>query len=379
MSNVKEFFSKTFKIIRHKISAFLNTESGESAASSVMSILSGILVGFIFMLIFSPGDSVMGLITILFGGMRNVGQFLWYATPLLVTGLSVGFAFKTGLFNIGATGQFTVGGIAATYIGIHWTFLPGATHWIVAIIGAIIAGSLWGYLPGLLKAKFNVHEVVSTIMMNYMALYLTIFFVSDLNLIGKLNSHEAASVATSAVIPKMLLDKIFPNSSITGGFWIALIAVAIIYVVLNKTTFGYELKAVGYNKESAKYAGINEKRSIIFSMMIAGALSGLAGAIVFLTQSGDHLLAFATLRTEGFDGIAVALIGFSNPIGVLFAALFIGYIKFSGFFLQTYNYTTNMIQMIIGIIVYFSAISVLFKPIFNKLMLKHKERSGGEK
>ena len=193
-------------------------------------------------------------------------------------------------------------------------------HWIVAVLAAILAGAIWGIIPGLLKAFLNVHEVVATIMLNYIAMYLVVLGVKE-TVFNSLRS-ESLSVHPNAAIPTFGLDKIFPDSSITGGLILAFIAVIIIYIILKKTTFGYQLKAVGFNRYAAQYAGINEKMNIVYSMAIAGALSGLAGAVVFLTQSGIHITTTYILLPQGFDGIAVALLGLSTPIGVLFAGIF---------------------------------------------------------
>jgi len=370
--SVADWIKKAF----HKIIKF---RFGENMKSSVYAILAGILFGFILMLVFVPYDAFTGLWIIFTGAFQNgnesFGNVFMYAAPIIVTGLSVGFAFKTGLFNIGATGQFTVGSFVAIYIGVEWGFLPGHLHWIVAVLGAILAGAIWGFIPGLLKALFNVHEVVATIMLNYIAMYLVNWGVYKTVFDGL---SKSKSVLETAIIPKMGLQWLFPDSSVTGGFFLALLAVIIIYIVLEKTTFGYELKAVGHNKDAAKYAGINEKKAIVSSMTIAGALAGLAGAIVYLTGSGTHLVVQNLLLSEGFDGIAVALLGLSHPVGVLFAGLFLGYIKNSGFYLQTLAFNKEVIDIIIATIIYFSALSMLFKNGIKLPFFKKGKKAGGE-
>lgn len=349
--------------IMDRIKKFPHTESGESFLSVLLAILAGVGFGFLLMVIFGFNDSLEGLWIIITGGFRNgassFGEVLAKATPLIIAGLSVGFAFKTGLFNIGAAGQLSLGAFAAVFVGVRWTFLPGHLHWIVAVLAAMFIGAIWGLIPGLLKALFNVHEVVASIMLNYIGMYLTILGVKTY-VFNSLRS-ESLSVASNAVIPNFGLDKLFPNSTLTGGLILALIAVIVVYIILEKTTFGFQLKAVGFNKHAAKYAGINEKRSIILSMTIAGALAGLAGAVIYLKSTGIHIVTTYALMPEGFDGIAVALLGLSHPIGIIFAGLFFGYIRIGGFYLQSLNYELELIDIIMASIVYFSALAVVFK------------------
>ncbi len=375
-----KFFKKIYLKGMNRLGKFSKTDSGESILSVILAILAGILVGFLLMLIFVPRDAFGGLGIILTGafqkGNESFGNFLYYASPLIVTGLSVGFAFKTGLFNIGATGQFTVGGFAAILVGVRWVSLPPTFHWVVAVLIAILVGAFWGLIPGLLKAFFNVHEVVSTIMLNYTAMYLVVLGVKKL--VFNQDYSESLSVTSAAVIPKMGLDWLFPDSSVSGGFFLAIIAVIIIYIVLEKTTFGFQLKAVGYNKDAAKYAGINEKLNIIYSMLIAGGLSGLAGAIVFLSKSGAHISTTYSLMTQGFDGIAVALLGLSHPIGVFASGLFFGYIKNSGFYLQSLSFSKEVIGIIVATIIYFSALAMLFRNLVKKIFAKYGNSKGDD-
>ncbi len=363
-----------------KITNFPRTGTGESFFASFTAILGGVLFGFLLMLIFNPSEAFQGLTIILTGGFENgassLGSVLVYSTPIIITGLSVGFAFKTGLFNIGATGQLTMGAFAAIFVGVRWDFLPGNLHWMVAVLAAILAGALWGVIPGLLKAFFNVHEVVATIMLNYTAMYLVVLGVRKT--VFNSSRSESTSVNPNAVIPTMGLDKIFPDSAITGGLFLAIIAVIIIYIVLNKTTFGYQLKAVGFNRDSARYAGINEKMNIVYSMAIAGALAGLAGAILFLTKSGLHIPTTYVLMAEGFDGIAVALLGLSHPLGILFAGIFFGYIKVGGFFLQALSFEKEIISIIIASIIYFSALAAIFKRLIRKIFPSRENLDGGD-
>lgn len=359
--------------------------------SSLFAIVVGLLVGFVVLLICNPQQAVPGFLMILTGafthGLKGVGQIFYYATPIILTGLSVGFAFNTGLFNIGAPGQFMVGGLGAVAIGILGEGL-GPIHWVIALLGGLLMGMIWGAVPGLLKAYFNVNEVIASIMMNYIGMYLTNWTVKASPALFNTLRNESKNVASTANLPKMGLDKLFPGSSLNGGFLIAVLAVVLIWVLLYKTKFGYELKACGFNRFASKYAGINERKNIMMAMVIAGALSGLAGAIVMLAGTGSHITVKDVIAAEGFTGISVALLGLSHPFGVLAAGIFIAYLTAGGFYLQLFEFSTEIIDIIVAVIIYFSAFALFVKIIIAKFSAKKKEqgaksapenKSGGDK
>ena len=366
----------------------LESKGISSVAASLIAIVVGLLFGVAILAITDASNAIPGLGIILAGGftggMKGLGQVLYFATPIIMTGLSVGFANKTGLFNIGAAGQFIVGAFAAVYVGVHWTFLPAGLHWPVAILVAALAGGLWGLVPGLFKALLNVNEVISSIMMNYIGMYGVNYLVKQ-TVYNQLK-NESANVATTAVIPKMGLDNIFYNlrgesyhdvSSVNGGILIAIALAIVLYILLNKTTFGYELKACGYNRFASQYAGINEKRSIVLSMVIAGMLAGVGGALLYLAPaSGKHIMVVDKLAAEGFNDIPVALLGMNNPIGIIFAGIFISYITIGGNYLQTLQYMPEVIDIIIAAIIYFSAFSLLVRQFF--AMRAQRRRASAE-
>ena len=333
----------------------------------------GLIFGFLVLLVSNPGQAIGGFFSILTGGLSNgpkgIGQVFYFATPIMLTGLSVGFAFKTGLFNIGASGQFILGAFAAIYASVALKPL-GSVHWLVALLVASLAGALWALVPGLLKAYYNVHEVISSIMMNYIGMYFVNYLVAGSNILFDQKRNQSVPVPEHAQIPKLGLDKLFPGSSIHGGIFIAIIAVIMIYVILNKTTFGFELKAVGFNRDASRYAGINEKKSIIYSMLIAGALAGLAGGLLYLAGTGKHIEIVDVIAAEGFTGISVALLGLSNPIGIFFSAIFIAYITQGGFYLQLYNFSPQVIEIIIAVIIYFSAFALIIQTFFSRISKK---------
>lgn len=336
-------------------------------SSSVIAIIFGLIVGFIILLISNPKDAVAGFFKIMSGGfskgMLGIGQVLYYATPVIMTGLSVGFAFKTGLFNIGASGQFIVGAYCAVFVSVNFTSLPEPFHWMLAVIAAAMGGALWGLLPGILKAYYNVNEVISTIMMNYIGMYMVNFMVVE----TIFNSYKNQSLDPISVIPKWGFDKIFASSSVNAGIVLAVIFAIIMYLLLNKTTLGYELKACGHNMDASRYAGINSKRGIVQAMLIAGALSGIGGAFLYLAKTGKSIEVIDMLAPEGFAGIPVALLGLSNPIGIVFSALFISHISIGGFYAQEFSYKPEIIEIITSVIIYFSAFALIVKTYFNKI------------
>ena len=350
-----------------------------NALSSVSAILVGLFAGLIILLLSNASQAFHGFWSILSGGfssMRDLGQVLYFATPIIMTGLSVGFSSKTGLFNIGAAGQFIVGAYAAVLVGVRCDFLPGHLHWIAALAAALLAGALWGAIPGIFKALFNVNEVIACIMTNYIGTYLVNFLVTK-TIFDSLR-NQSMRVTDTANLPKMGMDKIFREgfnvSSANSGIFIAIAFAVLIYFILEKTSFGYELKACGFNREAARYAGINEKRSIILSMTIAGAMAGLGGALLYLAGSGKGITVVDVLAQEGFNGIPVALLGLNNPIGIIFSGLLVAYLNVGGFNMQLYNFAPQIIEIIIGVIIYFSAFALLVRGFFNSL----KKRKGGE-
>lgn len=346
-----------------------------SVLSSLFAILVGLGVGFLILLISNPAQAVDGFMTLLTGAlrdMRSIGRMMYFATPITMTGLSVGFAFKTGLFNIGASGQFIVGAYAAVLVGVLFPGL-GSLHWVAALLAAMAAGGIWALAPGILKALANVHEVISSIMMNYIGMYLTNFLV--LRTVYDHLRNQSIPVAGSAVIPRWGLDQLFPRSNVNAGFIIAILAAVITYLILHKTSFGFELRAVGINRDASKYAGINEKHNIVLSMVIAGALAGLGGGLLYLAGTGKYIKVEDVLVAEGFTGISVALLGQSSPIGILFSGLFIGFIMVGGDLMQRYDFVPEVVDIIVAAIIYFSAFALIIK---NFLQRQRTKLGGGQ-
>ena len=344
-----------------------------SITAAMLAIALGLIFGFIVMIIAKPGNSWYGFTTMLFGGFRRIGDVFYYATPILMTGLSVGFAFKMGLFNIGASGQYTMGIYFALYVGFMWD-VPDGIRWIVCILAGMVGGMLWGFIPGILKAYANVNEVITSIMFNYIGMYLVDMLIQGNGTMYVSSKTRTAYLPVSAQIPSLGV----PGSNVSIAIIFAIVIAIILFIVLNKTIFGFELKATGYSKHASKYAGMNDKRNTILTMIIAGGLSGLGGAFAILAPStiaGSSMTyePINIIAANGFNGIAVALLGASNPIGIIFSALFISHIQRGGTIVSSlYGYKPEIIDIVISVIIYFSAFAMLINTNFVNLLKKRR-------
>lgn len=353
-----------------------------SVAASLICIVIGLLLGTVVLAIIDAEHAIFdGILVILQSGFkspRNMGTVLANTAPLIMTGLSVGFAFKTGLFNIGAAGQYTVGAFGALYCAIVW-HLP----WYVCLLAAMLLGAIWGAIPGIFKAYFNINEVITAIMFNWIGLYMVNDFMygkgkSPMYDMSTTKTYSLRKVAKESMIPSCGMSDLFGKlQSVTIAIFIAMFFAVIVYIILQKTTFGYELKACGFNKNAAQYAGINDKRNIILSMMIAGALAGVGAGLYYLSTVAEWNPQVSTaLPAIGFNGISTALLAASNPIGTIFSSFFISYITVGGTKLSTQYYTKEIADVITAIIIYLCAFSLLFK---NKIraMLSGKAHKNG--
>jgi len=327
--------------------------------SALMAIFLGLIFGFLVMLIAKPGSALAGFRFILLGGFNRIGDVFYFATPILMTGLAVGFAFKMGLFNIGASGQYTMGMFFALYVGFMWD-LPSGIHWVVAILAGMLGGMIWGFIPGFFKAILNVNEVITSIMFNYIGMYLVDMLVQGNSVMYVSTKTRTNYLPSSVQIPSLGIS----GSNVNFGIVFAIIIGLILYIILQKTTFGYELKATGFNKYASEYSGMKGKRNIIFTMVIAGGLAGLGGAFAILAPSG---IAGSSMTYEpvniiaasGFNGIAVALLGNSHPIGTIFSSVFISHIQRGGTLASLVGYKPEIIDVVIAVIIYFSAFAMI--------------------
>lgn len=367
-------------------------DATKTVLASLISILIGLGLGAVIVLIVSLfNDNITlkggweGVQLVLFGlfskGRNDVGELAWgfnstnwgnmlfRATPLLMTGLSVAVANKTGLFNIGAPGQYLMGTAATLLVAlsIDTAVVPAWIVWILAFLAGMAAGALWGAIPGLLKATRGINEVLACIMTNWIAANLVTMIFSNSALrngdesgkIGYIKPTARNGVATA----KMGLDKLFPNSQVNGGIIVAIVIAILVYILMTKTTLGYELRACGSNRHAARYAGINDKRNIVLSMAIAGSLAGGGAALYWLSGNTEFFWStYQSLPDAGFNGIPVALLAANNPVGVIFTAVFMSLLDICGLQLKTFTaYNEYITDIIIAAIVYLSAFSLVIK------------------
>ncbi len=342
--------------------------------AALLAIFLGLIFGFIVMAVASPANSLAGFQTVILGGLRRLGDVFYFATPILMTGLAVGFAFKMGLFNIGASGQYTMGMFFALYVGFMWD-LPDGIHWMVCVLAGMVGGMLWGFIPGIFKALLNVNEVITSIMFNYIGMYLVDMLIQGNSVMYISSKTRTQYLPASAQMPSLGIT----NSNVNVSIIIGIVVAIILYILLNKTTFGYELKATGYNKHAAIYAGMNGKRNIILTMIIAGGLAGLGGAFSILAPSaisGSSMTyePINVIAANGFNGIAVALLGNNSPIGIIFSAIFISHIQRGGTLASLYGFKPEIIDVVIAVIIYFSAFAMLMNSTVVKLVKRRREK-----
>ena len=351
----------------------------KSLSASLLCIFGGIFVGFVVLVllsIFNPrigfAEAVRGILIVLggpFSGGGNslfqFGNMLFNATPLILTGLSACIAFKTGLFNIGAPGQYLMGAMVTLIVSlsIPSTAVPSPVIWLLALICGTLTGALWGAIPGFFKAYLNVNEVIVCIMTNWIAANVVSWVFNGSKFINVAESKvnfimktEVNNIATAT----FGLDKIFSGGSVVSyadaSIFLAICVAIVLYVVMNKTTFGYELKACGYNRDGAKYAGMNEKRNLLLAMAIAGGLAAMGASIWCLNGHQDFKWeTYQTLPADGFNGIPAALLAGNNPIGIIFTAIFLKYINVGGSNLAANTaFNEYVSQLMVAMIVYFS-------------------------
>jgi simple sugar transport system permease protein len=378
-----------------KLVTLYRKDSTKSFLASLISIFAGIILGGIILTVVSLASSNSSLAAawkgfrVILGGAfftgssfettfgfnaQSIGDMLFRATPVLMTGLSVALAFKTGLFNIGAPGQYLMGTMGAL-ITAHSLPAPltGFLGWIISLLVGMALGMLWGAIPGIFKAFLNINEVITCIMTNWMAAIIVSWAFSNpiyQNSVEGKTGYIMPTRMNNISGPTLGLDKLFAGSWVDLGIFVAIIFAIIVHIVLNKTTFGFELKATGSNKSAAKYAGMNEKRNIILSMAIAGGLAAAGAALYFLNGRTEFYWNVSTaLPQVGFNGIPVALLASSNPLGVILAALFLSYIEISGSNLSfVTSFNEYIADIIIAIIIYFSGFSKLLHDILDGKM-----------
>ncbi len=388
----------------HKVNTLLNRDSTRKVFASLLSILIGLVVGAVVVAIsglMESNISISGVwdgVRIIFFGLLSTGRdagaltwgfnptswgnMLFRATPVIMTGLSVAVAFKTGLFNIGAPGQYLMGTLATLFIAlkIPSEAVSPAIIWLLAFVGGMLAGALWGAIPGMLKAFLNINEVLACIMTNWIAANLVTwaFDLSDLKNIteGTKTGYIYKTTFNGVATSKLGLDKLFPNSQVNGGILIAILIAVIVYIIMNKTTLGYQLKACGANRHAARYAGIRDKRNIVLSMAIAGALAAGGASLYWLSGNTEfYWSTYQALPAAGFNGIPVALLALNHPVAVVFSGIFMAMLDIVGQQLTTLTaYNEYITDVIIAVIVYLSAFSLLIQMWLGK----RRSKKGGK-
>ena len=390
--------------MKEKLSAFYAKDSTQKVVASLLSILIGLVVGslvilivgltsksistkgawegirLIFAGIFSTGRDATGVLSWGFNP-TSVGNMLFRATPLIMTGLSIAVAYKTGLFNIGAPGQYLMGTMVSLMLALS---LPTETMgaflvWLIAFLGGMLAGALWGAIPGLLKAFLNINEVLACIMTNWVAANLVtwLFDISNFkNMVeGTKSGYIYKTTYNGVATAKLGLDKLFPGSQVNAGILVAVFFAIVMYLLINKTTLGYQLKACGSNRHAARYAGIKDKRNIVLSMAIAGSMAGGGAALYYLSGNTEFFWStYQSLPATGFNGIPVALLAVNNPIAVIFTAIFMSMLDIIGLQLTNLTaYNEYITDVIIAAIVYLSAFALVIR-----MMIAPKKKRSAE-
>lgn len=380
-------------------------ERNQKILSSLISIVIGLAVGGLLVLVVGLLNSKIGVkgawegVRIIFAGIlstgrnaagnltwgfnsSNLGNMLFRATPLIMTGLSVAVAYQTGLFNIGAPGQYLMGTMVSLMIAlsIPTSVVPAWIVWFIALFGGMLAGAVWGAIPGLFKALLNINEVLACIMTNWIAANLVtwMFDISNFKNMaeGTKSGYIYKTTYNGVATAKLGLNKVFPGSQINGGIVVAIIIAVLVYILMNKTTFGYQLKACGANRHAARYAGISDKRNIVLSMAIAGALAGCGASLYFLSGNTEFFWStYQSLPSTGFNGIPVALLALNNPIAVIFTGIFMAMLDIVGLQLTNLTaYNEFITDVIIAVIVYLSAFSLVIRMWLAKRGKKKAEK-----
>ena len=352
----------------------------QSLLTSLLCILLGLFIGYLVLLLINP-TGAWGAITNVMKNfltyssakaqLKYLGNTLVRTAPLLMCSLSVLFVYKVGLFNIGAAGQYVAGACACLYAALylHW-------HWLPCMLLAIAAGALLGVISGLLKSSFNVSEVISGIMLNWIALYITNMLLTNVKEATSPYTYQLKAEGPQAVLPQISLSKLLSgNQYVTIAIPIAIVCAVVIWVVLSKTLFGYELKATGNNPNAAKYCGMAEKRNIILTLAIGGALAGLGASLLYQTGYEQWQCTYSSVPSMGFNGIAAAFLGGLNPIGAILASFFIQHITAGGAYVDKSMYCAQISDLISSIIIYLCGFVLFMKYAMNTAIAKREEKA----
>lgn len=362
-----------------KHTSWLQIPAVQTLLASLLCIVAGVLIGYIALLIINPSGATEAILTVLKNfwtysrpktQLKYLGSTLVKTAPLLMCALSVLFAYKVGLFNIGAAGQYVAGAGASLYCALALQ-LP----WWVCLLAAIVCGALLGAISGALKAYCNVNEVISCIMLNWISLYLVNTILSQVKEEASPYTLTLASTNPDAFLPSLGLGKLFSNNQyVSIAIPLCILISIAVWVFLEKTRLGYELKATGANKDAARYSGMREKKNLILTMAIAGALAGMGAAFLFLTGFEQWQCTQSTVPAMGFNGIAAAFLGGLHPIGSIFSSYFIQHITNGGAYVDKTMYCAQISDLISSIIIYLCSFGFFFKYVLNKWLDRREER-----
>ena len=365
----------------NKEKSILKNPSFQAILTSLVCIVLGLLIGYIVLLLINPAGAGEAIKTIILNFLtrsssaaraKALGNTLAKTAPLLMCALSICFCYKVGLFNIGAAGQYEAGACMGLYAALAW-HLP----WFICLILAGVAGGVIGAISGALKAYRNVNEVISGIMLNWIMLYLTNMILSGKAVKDPTSPYTIKLMTGNkgALIPSAGLNTLFANNkTVTLAIPLAVLAAVLIWMILSKTKFGYELKATGYNKEAAKYAGMKEKKNIIVTLAIGGALAGIGAAFLFLTGYQEWSTTQTSVPGMGFNGIAATFLGGLHPIGTIFASFFIQSITDGGALINKSVYPSQISDLISSIIIYLCGFVLFFKFALNNCINKSEKK-----
>ena len=362
-----------------KRTPFLKNPGVQTLIASLLCIVLGLLVGYVALLVINPVGASEAITMVMKNYLKftrqstllkNMGYTLTKTVPLLMCSLSVLFAYKVGLFNIGAAGQYVAGARVALYcaLGLH---MP----WYVCFIAAIIAGALLGVASGALKAYFNVNEVISCIMLNWIMLYSVNMLLTPFAPAGMPETETLKKASPESILPSLGLTEIFGKTNyVTIALPLAILVAVGVWVLLTKTKLGYELRATGLNKHAAKYSGMREKGNLMLAMAISGALAGAGAAMYYLTDYQQWGVTQSAVPGMGFNGIAAAFLGGLHPIGAIFSAYFIEHISGGGTFVDKTMYCAEISDLISAVIIYLCGFVLFFRGAMTKLIDNFAEK-----
>ena len=331
----------------------------------LLSVVMGFILGAIIMVIFgyNPIDGYSAMINGAFGSSFYIGETLRQATPLILTALGFSVAYNAGFFNIGVAGQALLGWLCSVWVANIFSDLPGLILLPLSILVGVLAGALWAGIAGFLRAYFNTSEVIVTIMLNYTALYTTNYLIRNV----LTDSADATPrISEGASLRAGWLTELTSNSTLHAGIFISLAMAIIVWFLMKKTTSGFEIRTVGLNPSAAEYAGMSSKRTIIISMLISGGLAGLGGVMEGLGNF-QNIFTQGAMPTIGFDGMAVALLGLSNPVGIIFSAILFGALKIGGNSMPMISgVPTEVVDIVIASIIFFVGANYLIRYFIDK-------------